>query len=106
MYNLRPTEDNMGQMQQIDATVYGFVQGVSFRYYTQREANRLGVVGWVANRVNGTVRVVAQGSEKQLNQMLQFLHKGSPLARVEQVKVDWEEPTETFTGFNVRYHSS
>ena len=89
--------------QQIDATVYGFVQGVSFRYYTQREAVRLGVVGWVANQANGTVRVVAQGTEDQLNRLLQFLHKGSPIARVEQVKVSWEEPTEKFTGFNVKY---
>ncbi|KAA3665442.1 MAG: acylphosphatase [Chloroflexi bacterium] len=90
--------------QQIDATVYGFVQGVSFRYYTQREAIRLGVVGWVANQANGTVRVVAQGTELQLNRLLQFLHKGSPIARVEQVKVAWGEPTKNFTGFNVRYH--
>ncbi len=96
----------MGKIrQQIDATVHGFVQGVSFRYYTQREANRLGVVGWVANQTNGTVRVVAQGTEAELNRLLQFLHRGSPLARVEQVKVSWEEPTEKFTGFQVRYRS-
>ncbi len=96
----------MGKMiQQLDATVHGFVQGVSFRYYTQREANRLGLVGWVANQANGTVRVVAQGPEADLNRLLQFLHRGSPLARVEQVKVDWEEPTEKFSGFQVRYRS-
>ena len=90
--------------QQIDATVHGFVQGVSFRYYTQREANCLGVVGWVANQADGTVRVVAQGSEAELNRLLQFLHHGSPFARVEQVKVAWADPAENFTGFQVRYH--
>lgn len=88
---------------QMDATVYGFVQGVSFRYYTQREANRIGVSGWVANQTNGTVRVVAQGSESALSQLLKFLHRGSPMARVEQVKVGWEEPTEQFSGFHIRY---
>lgn len=89
--------------QQIDATVHGFVQGVSFRYHTQREANRLGVVGWVANRADGTVRVVAQGTEAELNRLLQFLHRGSPISRVTQVKVGWEEPSAKFTGFEIRY---
>ena len=91
---------------QIDAVVYGFVQGVSFRYYTQREANRLGVVGWAANQPDGTVRVAAQGTEAELNKLLEFLHRGSPFARVERVKVAWTEPAEQFTGFHIRYYSS
>jgi len=93
----------MGKLQ-IDATVFGFVQGVSFRYYTQREAIRLGVRGWVANQKNGTVRVVAQGSESALNQFVKFLHQGSPMAEVEQVEVKWVPLTEQPSShFHIRY---
>lgn len=91
------------EIKQFDATVYGFVQGVSFRFYTQREAVRLGVRGWVANQTDGTVRVVAQGSESALNQMIAFLHRGPSIARVEQVKVGWEVVAEQFSGFHIRY---
>ena len=72
-------------MKQLEATIYGRVQGVSFRYYTQREAERLGIVGWVANQYDGTVKVIAVGSESVLQQLKLFLHRGSPMAYVELV---------------------
>ncbi|HCB50358.1 MAG TPA: acylphosphatase, partial [Chloroflexi bacterium] len=40
-------------MKRVEATVQGYVQGVSFRYYTQREALRLGLTGWVRNESDG-----------------------------------------------------
>ncbi len=42
-------------------TVYGRVQGVSFRYYTRREATNRGLTGWVRNEMDGSVKVVAEG---------------------------------------------
>ena len=68
------------KIKQLEAIVYGRVQGVSFRYYTRLEAQRLGVTGWVANQRNGTVRVVAQGQEAAVSAFIEFLHRPLRLA--------------------------
>ena len=72
-------------MKRLTANVSGRVQGVSFRYYTQREAARLGLRGWVRNEADGSVRVLAEGSEESLKELLRFLQRGSPPASVSQV---------------------
>ena len=90
-------------MRRLEATVQGHVQGVSFRYYTQKTARRLGVTGWVANQPNGTVHVVAEGNDEQLRELVTFLHSGSPAARVSRVTADYADATGEFHGFNVRY---
>ncbi|MBW7959047.1 MAG: acylphosphatase [Anaerolineae bacterium] len=87
----------------LEATVFGLVQGVFFRQSTQREASRLALVGWVANQPDGTVRVVAEGDENILRQLLDYLHRGPSGARVERVEANWAEATGEFTGFRVRY---
>lgn len=87
----------------IKAVVYGQVQGVSFRYYTQREALRLNLNGWVANDSDGSVRVVAEGPEDDLKKLIEFLHTGSPAAVVDKVSYTWEVPTHEFARFSVRY---
>lgn len=65
--------------------IYGRVQGVGFRYFTWREAEKLGLCGFVRNRGDGSVEVVAQGSEVQLAQLAQWLQKGPRTAKVERV---------------------
>jgi acylphosphatase len=90
-------------MQRLVATVFGRVQGVGFRAFTQQEANRLGVVGWVANRWDGSVRVVAEGPDDALHRLVTWLHHGPPAAHVDHVEVAWEEGTGEFRGFQVRY---
>jgi len=90
-------------MKQLEAVVYGRVQGVSFRYYTKREALRLGVTGWVANQPEGTVKVVAQGSTEALVQFIEFLHHGPPMAVVDKVEANWVEPAQRFTQFSIRW---
>lgn len=90
-------------MKRFEATVYGRVQGVSFRYYTQREAQRYHVTGWVANKGDGTVQVMAEGAEKALERLLDFLHRGPAMAHVDKVDVDWMEATGGFTRFDVRW---
>lgn len=87
----------------LEATVYGLVQGVYFRQYTRQEANRLELVGWVANQPDGTVRVVAEGEEPVLGQLLGFLHEGPPSARVDHVEISWTTATAEFIDFRVRY---
>ena len=60
----------------IEATVHGRVQGVAFRHYTLMEANELKLTGWVANRHDGTVRVVAEGPEPALVRLAGWLRNG------------------------------
>jgi acylphosphatase len=87
----------------LHATVYGRVQGVNFRYYAVREAQRLALTGWVANRWDGTVETIAEGSREAVDEFRAFLHRGSPSAFVQQVDEQWETPTGEFKGFGVRY---
>lgn len=87
----------------LEATVHGLVQGVFFRQFTLREAQQLNVVGWVANLPDGTVRVVAEGEEFALRNLLDFLHQGPPAAHVEKVVVDWSAGVGEFINFRVRY---
>ena len=87
----------------VHATVHGRVQGVNFRYYTTRTARRLGLTGWVANRRDGTVETIAEGEQPDLEDFVDFLHRGSPAARVEDVDVEWESHKDEFDGFRVRY---
>ena len=87
----------------IEATVYGRVQGVSFRYYTQKEAFRLNLTGWVANDSDGSVRVIAEGPEESLKKLVDFLYIGSPSASVEKVITSWASATNEFDKFSVRW---
>ncbi len=87
----------------LHAVVSGIVQGVNFRYYTQREAEALGLDGWVANRWDGTVEVVAEGSRARLNELLAWLHNGPPSASVDSVQADWQEASGEFFGFRISF---
>jgi acylphosphatase len=87
----------------LHAQVYGRVQGVNFRYYTQREANARQLTGWVANRSDRSVEVVVEGDKRQVEKMLAFLQRGSPSARVDRVETQWSDATGEFNHFRVRY---
>ena len=83
--------------------VEGLVHGVFFRYNTQREAHRLRVKGWVRNLPDGSVECVAEGDEERVKELIQWSHHGPPGARVERVKVQWEEYRGDLKGFEIRY---
>lgn len=69
-------------------TVTGRVQGVSFRWHTVQQAERLGLAGWVRNHDDGSVRLEAQGPEAAVAELVRWLHEGPPHARVDGVQVD------------------
>ena len=83
--------------------VHGYVQGVNFRYYTRKKALSLGVKGYVRNRWDGTVEVVAEGRAQALHKLLAWLHTGPRLAQVSQVQTYWEAPRGEFRTFEVRF---
>jgi acylphosphatase len=101
----QPASAKMLFMKRLEATVYGRVQGVSFRHYTQLKANELQLTGWVANQPDGTVYVVAEGPAEQLDQFFHWLHRGSPSARVERVTPNWLDATKEFNRFSIRWFS-
>ncbi len=68
------------------ARVSGRVQGVSFRWYTQREAGKLGLVGWVRNRLDGSVELECEGEAARVDALLAWLERGSPGSRVDKVE--------------------
>lgn len=82
--------------------VAGVVQGVGFRYHTQRQAVRLGLVGWVQNHIDGGVEVVACGPVANLDKLGAWLRTGPAIARVKSVTVEALESTENLTAFSIR----
>ncbi|BDZ51832.1 acylphosphatase [Frondihabitans sucicola] len=74
--------------------VRGLVQGVGFRYWTVREASRLGIVGTVTNRADGSVEAVVEGPAEAVERLVGwFRDGGAPSARVDAVEVADAEPT-------------
>lgn len=87
----------------VRAIVHGRVQRVAFREYTRREAERLGVSGWVCNLPDGTVVVLCEGDAHLVDALVAWLAVGSPHALVTDVVVV-EEPPQGGTGaFVVRF---
>ncbi|NYZ77166.1 acylphosphatase [Candidatus Micrarchaeota archaeon] len=82
--------------------VYGDVQGVFFRSNSVSEANGLGLSGWVRNRSDGSVEIVAEGEKEKLEELLSWCRKGPGAARVDEVKYGWEKPAGEFSGFSAR----
>jgi acylphosphatase len=80
-----------GGRQRLDASVRGRVQGVGFRYFVVREADDLGLDGYVANERDGSVHVVAEGRTEVLEALLERLREGPPSSIVERV-IEHREP--------------
>lgn len=74
--------------------VSGQVQGVGFRYWTVGRAKHLGLVGWVRNRRDGRVEVLAYGENSSLDSLEKELHGGPSGARVEAVEAAPVNPEE------------
>jgi acylphosphatase len=82
--------------------ISGRVQGVNFRWYTQRKAQELGLTGWVRNLWDGRVEAVFEGEENAVRRAVEWCHRGERPAWVEQVEVDYQEPAGEFSSFRIR----
>jgi acylphosphatase len=82
--------------------VRGAVQGVGFRWFVQRTASGLGLHGWVANRGDGAVELVAEGSPEDVQALIDAVGDGPPGAWVSSVEVRQEPPTAAHGGFSIR----
>ncbi|MEO8481998.1 MAG: acylphosphatase [Acidobacteriota bacterium] len=80
----------------------GRVQGVGFRFFAERAAGSEGIHGWVSNRGDGAVEVLAEGEAEAMARFEQRLRQGPPAARVEDVQADDDVPSGRATGFMIR----
>ncbi|HCM81974.1 MAG: Acylphosphatase family protein [Candidatus Gottesmanbacteria bacterium GW2011_GWA2_44_17] len=80
-------------MKQYHLIITGDVQGIGYRSWIKREAQRLDIAGWVKNREDGSVEAVVQGEKKHVEQILERAKKGPEVAWVEKVIVT-EQPVE------------
>ena len=81
--------------------VRGRVTGVYFRAGAQREARRLGVGGWVKNRMDQGVEILAEGEEEALRELVSWANHGPSAARVDGVDVRWRGYTGEFADFRI-----
>jgi len=96
-------DENVKSSLRLHATVEGRVQGVGYRYFVQETADLLGLSGWVRNRWNGDVEVVAEGDRQTLEKLLTALQRGPRAAYVARVTTEWLPATGEFGSFRVRY---
>ncbi len=94
--------DRGSEQARLRLIVSGRVQGVFFRQATADEARGLGLTGWVRNRPDGRVEIVAEGRRANLKMLLAWAHRGPPAARVDQVETSWLEFRQEFPSFVVR----
>ncbi|WP_368747617.1 acylphosphatase [Enterobacter cancerogenus] len=86
------------------AWVHGMVQGVGFRYSTQREALRLGLTGYARNLDDGSVEVLACGEAERVKTLIAWLKAGGPRsARVDKVLTQPHQPDREYADFGIRY---
>ncbi len=83
--------------------IKGIVQGVNFRYYTQREAQKNGVTGWVRNLPDGSVTAVFEGDEEDVEKMVQWCRNGPSSAQVSELIAQPEDYRGEFEAFSVQF---
>jgi len=86
----------------LHARVIGRVQGVGFRYYVLTAATELGLTGWVRNRRDGSVEVLAEGDMDHLKNLAGALERGSRSSAVKEVRTNLQSANGEFGSFLVR----
>lgn len=86
-------------MEELKIEIFGRVQGVGFRQFVKKEADRLHIRGYVRNIDNGTVLALAQGEKNDLQVFLDSINKGPFLAQVRGVSYIWRKPTGKYNEF-------
>jgi tRNA pseudouridine55 synthase len=96
-------EDMENNFLEFYAKVYGRVQGVGYRYFVKEKAQNLDLLGYVKNLEDGTVEVLAQGSEENLQKLIEELKKGPFLARVDKLDIVFRKPLNIFYNFRIEH---
>ncbi|MBI4426484.1 MAG: acylphosphatase [Candidatus Kerfeldbacteria bacterium] len=87
----------------LTAVIRGIVQGVSLRWRVTRQAQSLGLRGFIRNEPDGSVRLVAEGPERDLQALLDWLARPKHAWDVHEVKLKWSSSRHDFTDFTVQW---
>ena len=90
-------------MDRAEIIVNGYVQGVGFRYFVLRSAERLRLKGYTQNLFGGEVLTVAEGERAILEELYKIIRIGPSHAEVKNVSIKWSEYKNEFTRFEIRY---
>ena len=90
-------------MSRIKITGYGQVQGVGFRYHTRKKAQELNLTGYVTNKPNHTVEIVADGTDENLAALVAWAKVGPLRANVSHIEVEDCLPVNRFDAFIIEY---
>ncbi len=88
-------------MERMVLRIRGKVQNVWFRASAREQAQQLGLTGWVANRPDGSVEVLAEGPRPKLERLMAWCHQGPPAASVNLVDPEWLPATQEFDIFQI-----
>ncbi|MCM8821082.1 MAG: acylphosphatase [Candidatus Omnitrophica bacterium] len=90
-------------MKRVHIVISGRVQGVGFRFYTRDIALETGVKGWVKNKYDGTVEVVAEGKQEEIDKFLKKLKEGYLGRNISRTEEREEPYTGEFTSFEITF---
>jgi len=100
--NQKPTPDD-GQMVRAHVRVTGRVQGVGFRAHVEYHASQIGsLTGWVRNVGYDTVEAIVEGERSKVERLILLMKDGPRSSRVDEAKVEWENPTGEFVRFGIK----
>ena len=100
--NQKPMPDD-GRRVRAHIWVKGRVQGVGFRAHVEYRARQIGgLTGWVRNVGYDTVEAVVEGERERVERLIELMKDGPRGSRVDESKVDWENPTGEFVKFGMR----
>jgi len=86
----------------VELKVYGEVQGVFFRDSTRIKARELNLTGFVRNKLDGIVEIVAEGPEEMLQKLIEWCRGHPGYSKVEKVEVKWIEFKGGFESFKIK----
>jgi acylphosphatase len=90
-------------MERLHAIVSGRVQGVFYRAWTQDTCAEMGLTGWVKNRSDGGVEILAEGARPKLDQLVRLCHQGPAAAQVTDVETEFSPAKGDLVNFQIRY---
>ena len=93
----------MEEEKRIEIKVLGMVQGVFFRTTTRDVASKLSLKGTVRNMRDGSVEIIAEGTEERLNRLISFAKQGPPSAKVYDIQIIWKQAKGDLSYFKIIY---
>lgn len=90
-------------LKRVEILAKGLVQGVGFRWFVSKTAQRLGLKGYTKNLMSGEVYTVAEGERAKLEELFKNIKVGPMHADVRDTSIKWADAKNEFTSFEIRH---